>query len=251
MTATSTLKASQGEKPYRISAHAHACRTREHIVILDLKHNKYLALDGTQGDKLVPFIEGWPRPPEALSHPSYSPNSVESLLHNLRSNSLITEMAEPGEHLRESVTARVTGSLVSEYVYPPRRLRATQATCFILSTTLAATRLRWRGLEHVVLALQARKRSHSSNRGAFRFEAAREVIEEFDRLQPLMFSAKEGCLLHSLALIELLARKDLFPTLVIGVRTRPFGAHAWIQEGGTVLNDLAERVRKFTAILAV
>jgi hypothetical protein len=52
-------------------------------------------------------------------------------------------------------------------------------------------------------------------------------------------------------MIEYLSMYHVFPEWVIGVRTQPFGAHSWVQNGAVVLNDTPERVSSFTPILAV
>lgn len=43
------------------------------------------------------------------------------------------------------------------------------------------------------------------------------------------------CLTKSLVLTALLARRGIAATLVIGVRTDPFAAHAWVEQGGRPL----------------
>jgi hypothetical protein len=43
------------------------------------------------------------------------------------------------------------------------------------------------------------------------------------------------CLTKSLVLTALLARRDIAATMVIGVRTDPFAAHAWVEQGGRPL----------------
>ena len=49
------------------------------------------------------------------------------------------------------------------------------------------------------------------------------------------------CLVRSLVLLGLLARRGMATTLVIGVRTRPdFSAHAWIEHGGAALLPAGE-----------
>ena len=37
--------------------------------------------------------------------------------------------------------------------------------------------------------------------------------------------------------------------LVLGVRRKPWAAHAWVQAGNTVLSDYCDIVRPFTPIL--
>ena len=70
----------------------------------------------------------------------------------------------------------------------------------------------------------------------------------FQRVQLLM--GKDGnCLPHTLAFVWLSRRLGYAPRLVIGVRTNPFGAHCWCQDGQVVLNDQFENVRTYQPIL--
>jgi len=49
-------------------------------------------------------------------------------------------------------------------------------------------------------------------------------------LSPLPLDVR--CLVRSLTLLTLMERRDLHPKLVIGVRPRPFAAHAWVELHG-------------------
>ena len=59
------------------------------------------------------------------------------------------------------------------------------------------------------------------------------------------------CLYRSFMLLVFLRRAGFDATWMFGVRTWPFEAHCWLQVEDTVLDDLAERVRSYTPILAV
>ncbi|HVZ34530.1 MAG TPA: lasso peptide biosynthesis B2 protein, partial [Polyangiaceae bacterium] len=60
-----------------------------------------------------------------------------------------------------------------------------------------------------------------------------------------------ACLFDSLVLAEFLRRRGVRATLVIGISTVPFAAHACVQFGDLVLNDTVEKVQGYTPILAV
>lgn len=64
-------------------------------------------------------------------------------------------------------------------------------------------------------------------------------------------ASETQCLRRSLALMHLLLRNGLTAELVIGVKTKPFAAHAWVQAEGHVLNDTVDETRRFTPILVV
>jgi hypothetical protein len=73
-----------------------------------------------------------------------------------------------------------------------------------------------------------------------RFMASRRVL-----------SRQSQCLRTSLALASFLGERRYYPDLVIGVRVKPFGAHAWVQAGDMVLNDTVDEVAPYTPILVV
>jgi hypothetical protein len=80
---------------------------------------------------------------------------------------------------------------------------------------------------------------------------AQKLLVSFFRLRIWFYTADRHCLFDSLVLAAFLTRKKVPCTLVIGVSTKPFLAHSWVQIGEFVLNDTAEHVQTFTPILAV
>lgn len=67
----------------------------------------------------------------------------------------------------------------------------------------------------------------------------------------LVLGSHDQCLARSLALTAACRRGGLPAELVIGVRTAPFAAHSWVQQGSRVLNEMPDRAQHFTPILAV
>jgi hypothetical protein len=61
----------------------------------------------------------------------------------------------------------------------------------------------------------------------------------------------DQCLPLSLALARRCAAHDPSVKLVLGVKLRPFRAHAWVQREGVILNDHVDAVRPFAPVLAV
>src|SRR3546814_7368922 len=59
----------------------------------------------------------------------------------------------------------------------------------------------------------------------------------------------DRCLVQSLATCALLRRQGVPCRFAIGVRSRPFAAHAWVELDAQVVNDDLENVRQFTPIL--
>ena len=52
-------------------------------------------------------------------------------------------------------------------------------------------------------------------------------------------------------LVKFLASYQVHPTWVIGVRTKPWAAHSWVQQGTLLLDSNPEEVCEYTAILAI
>jgi hypothetical protein len=63
--------------------------------------------------------------------------------------------------------------------------------------------------------------------------------------------AHDQCLAWSLALTRLCRRRGHAAHCLLGVASRPFSAHAWVQSGDHLLNDRYDFVRNFTPILVL
>lgn len=91
---------------------------------------------------------------------------------------------------------------------------------------------------------------------AFARQIARPVARRSDLVMAFEYAErmvirKNRCLLRSIALQHLLARRGCESTLVFGVRLHPFQAHCWLQEEELVLNDTMEHVGAFKIIRAI
>ncbi|WP_049781719.1 lasso peptide biosynthesis B2 protein [Asticcacaulis excentricus] len=66
-----------------------------------------------------------------------------------------------------------------------------------------------------------------------------------------LLSMNDQCLPTSLALCHFLLSYGHTADVVIGVRLRPFAAHAWVQRGEVLLSDTLENVRPFTPVAVI
>ncbi|ESQ92587.1 lasso peptide biosynthesis B2 protein [Asticcacaulis benevestitus] len=116
-----------------------------------------------------------------------------------------------------------------------------------LGATLA---LKYRRLNGMIDAIRQRKHVAA---------AEGQKVQNSPPLTPLhahlalrrLIPHQDQCLRRSLGLIDLLARHQFYPNLVIGVRMKPFEAHAWVQWNEMVLNDEVDHVLRYTPILVV
>lgn len=118
----------------------------------------------------------------------------------------------------------------------------------VMDRLRATRRVHHLGFQGIVRNLRSQRRNlhrpHVSTdrylTGVAAFRAARKWVASHDQ-----------CFPRSVAMLAYFARRDLFPHLVIGVTTKPFSAHAWIQTDDAVLNDLLETVLTYTPILVI
>jgi hypothetical protein len=128
---------------------------------------------------------------------------------------------------------------------------STRVFRFLTGATFAAASLKLRTLLAITESVAARRDRCARAPRSESPDALRDAVAVFDKLRPLLFASRDKCLFDSLALINFLALEGMFPRWVIGVTTRPFGAHSWVQDGTMVLNDQHEHVRGFRPILVV
>ena len=74
------------------------------------------------------------------------------------------------------------------------------------------------------------------------------AVARFSRVRTLVPIAP-NCLYDSIALTRFLHRRRMAAELVIGAKLHPFAAHAWVQQGATVLNDSLGHARDFESVL--
>lgn len=125
-------------------------------------------------------------------------------------------------------------------------LRITGALAAILRARLS---LHWRRL-HVLLRSIDLGRISWPRSGGVDFEAMQDAAMAFEGTSRILRS-HDACLSRSIALARYLAARGLPADLVIGVKLRPFAAHAWVQSGHWLINDRIDVIRAYTPILAV
>jgi hypothetical protein len=97
----------------------------------------------------------------------------------------------------------------------------------------------------------AQRQHRTRGQSRITLDDTQELVASFLKLCIWFYTADRHCLFDSLVLADFLTKKMIPCTFVIGVSTKPFLAHAWVQTGEFVLNDTAEHVQMFTPILAV
>jgi hypothetical protein len=99
-------------------------------------------------------------------------------------------------------------------------------------------RLRVQKLKHVKLVATALPAEIARTVGAFSAAS-------------LLLSSSQTCLRRSIAMVDYLHARGIVADLVVGIKDRPFEAHAWVQYGDLVLNDPFDKVLEYTPLVVV
>ena len=227
--------------------HVYVCFVQDRAIFLDVRRDKYLGLGGKQLQGLATVVSGWPSPSQPLPY-----EEAERIGDLFVREGLLTR--EPSEGKTEApahldLSAFMTS--IDEDFDARREIRARDLYNFLRSCAAATWAVKWRRLESTVNAILSRKQRATQHNPPFDMRSAAELVDIFRRLRCYLFSARDHCLFHSLALVNFLALYGLYPSWVSGVRAAPWGAHSWVQEGTQVLDATPEEVRFYTPILVI
>jgi len=236
---------------YALAEHVFVCVNGEHLVLLDLKEDRYWALEASQTAGLGPLVVGWPVKATASTEDADSPSpETMAAIEMLLGRGLLVDGIPPGKDATPVSAPVPKRELVSEAEAAPGPRVGSWLTFFTASAFAKLALRTWR-FERVVLRVRRRKELKGPQSGPLDAERARKLVEAFARYRVFLFSSKDECLYDSLALIEFLARYGIYPDWVFGVQTRPFAAHCWVQHGDIVFNDTVEHVTGYTPIMVV
>lgn len=235
-------------KHYALQSHIHYCFTGDAGVFLDLRRDKYLGIDPATAEVVHNFVEGV-RTVTCIGRTAPNENA-HLILTELEQNGLLS--TDPVRRLALPLSPPVPRyAILDNSMRYEARITMKHVRTFVASLIHTIVALRLMSLERVVRKVAERKRALGVSSNALDIAACRQLVTVFERLRIFAYTANNSCLLDSLLLIEFLARNRLYPTWVLGVSTRPFAAHSWVQYEDTVLNGRPERTGTFTPILAV
>jgi hypothetical protein len=234
--------------PYRLADHVRACRVDEQVLLLDLRRNKYLGIGGPQLSALGQAIVDWPG--HSSNQTSSQPEpGLKVGLQPLLDQRMLADAGTAGPPSTWLAEPLESVDLDARPGRPSPAWRDLLKLAWAAS--VAALWMKRRSLADIASSVaRLRPRIHSEEDSASTAEL-RAAVSSYTRLRPFLFTAHDQCLHDSLTLIRFLAKEGMYPSWVIGVRTRPFAAHSWVQHGHLVLNDVHEHVRTYTPILVV
>jgi hypothetical protein len=235
---------------YYLREHAFVCLVGRHYVILDLLADKYLRVDKSHYEALAPRTSVASLS-SANTHESPGRElSAESrrLLRELIERGLLTE--NPGKPQTRTLESVVRPAETLSNVWTPSLgLSLRYILPFVASLRVATAWLKL-PISQTVNGVTDRKCRRAYVSAPFDIDRARVLVSIFGQLRPF-WHRNYVCLFDSLALLNFLAKYDLFPTWVFGVQAEPFAAHCWLQQNEVLLNDTVDRVSLYTPILAI
>jgi hypothetical protein len=236
---------------YWIPPHVRVCPLLASTVLLDLKRNRYFGLGTQETRALSTLAVNWSDAnSNAATVERLAPDAALAMADALVETGLLSRDAPSDSATFGPAPLDLDGALSSaghelNRVAP---LRLAHIANFVVAIAWARKALGSRSLYSIACELRERK---AAAPGSFDEQRAIELVGIFRRLRPHAFAARDRCLFHSLALVRFMARQSLFPTWVIGVRTQPWGAHAWVQQGTLLLDANPEHVYEYAPILTV
>ncbi len=241
------------------------CVQGEHVVFLDVRRDRYFALESARTAGLGQFVPGWPVPaPLAVDFAQHGDGSTAPALAEqldrsalygvislLLDKSILVPDAGAGKNAGVTVAEPLRGDLFADALDERSRMGPALFARFVISAVRARLLLKYSTFEAIVERVRYRIANSSRAADPVSENRLHQLVGAFATLRPFFFAAKDACLFDALALSEFLAAYGVFPRWVFGVQSRPFAAHCWLQHDGRVLNDTVEHVKRYMPILVV
>ena len=238
-------------QPYLLAPHVYPCVSGQHVVLMDLERDKYVAV--APAHRLSGWVRGWPvGAVQGTEVPDHADGAPDALVSQMLAHGMLVTDPYVGKPAVPVATLRPQRSLMELDIDERPRASTAQLWRFAGSCLRAQLSLKLRPIHSIVEAARARK-VREGVRAPQEPDPirARSLVAAFARLRPLFYSPRTACLLDSLTLLHFLNPEGIHPDWVFGVKTEPFDAHCWIQQGEVLLNDVPDRVRQYSPILVV
>jgi len=223
------------------------------IVFLDLKRNKYWAIDRQQAAALNGVVEGWNAPTVSTvrcEEHKIDPSVRKRVTRELLERKVLTRSRGNGKRAAPTQTNLPTEEILAEYEVSIPPIGPLEIVRFVRAYLSALVMRRFWSLARIADRAGRRKQNVGQMPQSRSVAELRELILVYTYIRPFFFRAHDNCLLDSLVLIEFLRYHDVYPTWVFGVSTSPFLAHTWLEIDGVVLNDSALRLGSYSPVFA-
>jgi len=237
---------------YWIPPHVRVCPLLASTILLDLERNRYFGIGSRETRALSTLALNWNEASSsgAAAVEPLAADAAIAMADALIDAGLLSREAPANRNSLCGTQPDLNGALTSAGHELSRETSLRPAHIAAFLGALAWTRRALRSRSLYSIAWEVRDRKGAAG-GTFEAQRAIELVGLFRRLRPHTFAARDRCLFHSLALVRFMSRHAVFPTWVIGVRAKPWGAHAWVQQDKLLLDANPEHVCEYTPILTV
>jgi len=247
---------------YVLARHVFVCVQGEHVVFLDVRKDRYFALESARTAGLGCFVPGWPvaapfgidfvqQDADAAARAfaeTLDRGTLSGVISLLLEKGILIVNPEQGKAADVTVAEPLRGDLTADGSDERPRIGARLFLRFVTAAVRARLLLKYRTFETVVERVKSRR---GRTRAPVTDSELAGLVSAFATLRPFFFAAKDACLFDALSLSEFLGGYGVIPHWVFGVQSRPFAAHCWLQLDGFVLNDTVDNVQRYTPIMVV
>ncbi len=209
-----------------------ACEVDGSHIFLDLRRDRYFRLPEPEETAFAALVQHAPCPLAALDALA----ALGVLTSNLPGKPIgLTRHASPVESLVERLDGQAESLATWMRDLAEVTMLARAARRVVVKRELPSA-----------LARRAAARPSTPQKGDR--QRRDQMVARFLAVRPFA-PVPARCLHDTLALSGFLARRRLYPDIVIGVKLHPFAAHCWLQDGTTVLNDALASARDYQPVL--
>jgi hypothetical protein len=227
---------------------AYMCQTSDGALFMNIRSEKYFGLSRDDVLALSAVVAEWPT--DATSSIQSLDEEIDSIAKAMLEKGLLTEEPSLGKR-PHSISVEMNDAIaVRGNILPYPRVRLTDACNFLCAVLRARVELRFVALARIVNRVQRRK-SRALERNGERNANVSHLVRVFRALSPFFYTTRGACFLDSFVLTEFLSRYGVYADWVVAMRTRPFGAHSWVQLNGLLLNEKRETAEQFSPILVI
>ncbi|MFC4308607.1 lasso peptide biosynthesis B2 protein [Steroidobacter flavus] len=216
----------------------HMCLVDEGAIFLDISTNAYVGIDAETQCALTTCLAGLDS-----GQNSAPPDTVLALMRR----GLLTDSQSLGRPFSPLTVSLNRALPYGTGRHPRPGITAIHLVRFLSALTRVSIMIRRGRLLPLITRLTTLKASASLQD----LQSAFILVRIFRRLSTAFYTAKNACLLDSLVLTEFLIKHGHRPTLLIGICTKPFLAHAWVQIEDCALNDSLEHAQTFIPLAAL
>jgi hypothetical protein len=239
VAATATARSLGSSPPYFLTPHTFFCENKKKAIFLDLRRDKYLAVDRALIDALTE--RGAKASIDVLGGEHKSEQAIASMIER----GLVTTDASVGKPLRPHVGIEPRARIV----VAPAVSWISLARHFVWFWMCVATSRRVTRSTHIRDVVGQIANAKKANTGSNDLTRLSYLIAVYQRLR-MLYPRKFVCLYDSLMLERFLRKYGFHPELVFGVRFVPFEAHCWLQFGELTLNEDSFTAHSYTPIMA-